>query len=75
MSNTVSRLNTEIVQRLASNIVANCVALNFLMMSQEAVLSLFPLMDNFLQELSSAGQSSPKEAWLLVCSCVRDFFQ
>ena len=32
-------------------------------------------MENFQQELSSVGQSSPKEAWLLVCSCVRGFFQ
>ena len=29
---------------------------------------------NFQQELLSAGQSSPKEAWLLVCCCVRGFF-
>ena len=75
MSNTVSRLNAEITQRLAGNIVANSVALNVLMKSQEAVLSLISWMDNFQQELSSAGQSSPKEAWLLVCSCVRGFFQ
>ena len=32
-------------------------------------------MENFQQELSSAGQSSTKEAWLLVCSCVRSFSQ
>ena len=39
------------------------------------MLSLVSWMENFQQELSSAGQSSPKEAWLLVCSCVRGFFQ
>ena len=32
-------------------------------------------MVNFQQELSSAGQSSPKEVWLRVCSCVRGFSQ
>ena len=75
MSNTGSRLNAEITQRLAGDIVVNSVALNLLMKSQEAVLSLISWMDNFQQELSSAGQSSPKEVWLLVCSCVRGFFQ
>ena len=75
MSNTISRLNAEITQRLAGDIVVNSVALNLLMKSQEAVLSLISWMDNFQQELSSAGQSSPKEVWLLVCSCVRGFFQ
>ena len=38
-------------------------------------LSLISWMENFQQELLSAGQSSPKEAWLLFCSCVRGFFQ
>ena len=39
------------------------------------MLSLVSWMENFQQELSSTGQSSPKEVWLLVCSCVRGFFQ
>ena len=75
MNTVISRINAEIGQRLAGNIVANTVALFFLLKSQEAVLSLVSWMENFQQELSSAGQSSPKEAWLLVCSCVRGFFQ
>ena len=75
MNTVISRINAEIGQRLAGIIVANTVALNFLLKSQEAVLSLVSWMENFQQELSSAGQSSPKEAWLLVCSCVRGFFQ
>ena len=39
------------------------------------MLSLVLWMENFQQEVSSAGQSSPKEVWLLVYSCVRRFFQ
>ena len=75
MNTTISRINTEIGQRLLGNVVANSVALNFLLKSQEALLSLVLWMKNFQQKLSSVGQSSPKEAWLLVCSCVRAFFQ
>ena len=75
MTTTVSRIKALISQRLAGNVVANTVTLNFLLKSQEVVLSLISRMENFQQELSSAGQSSPKEAWLLVCSCVRGFFQ
>lgn len=41
MSNTVSRLNAKIAQRLSGNVVANSVALKFLTKSQKAVLSLF----------------------------------
>ena len=71
----ISRINAGIGQCLSGNVVANSVALNFLLKSQEAVLSLVSWIENFQQELSSAGQSSPKEAWLLVCSCVQGFFQ
>ena len=62
MTTTVSRITAEISQRLAGNVVANTVALNFLLKSQEVVLSLISWMENFHQELSSAGQSSTKEA-------------
>ena len=75
MTTTVSRITAEISQRLAGSLVANSVALNFLLKSQEVILSLVSWMENFQQELSSAGQSSPKEAWLLVCSCVRGYSQ
>ena len=51
------------------------VALNFLLKSQEVILSLVYWMEIFQQELSSVGQFSPKEVWLLVCFCVREYFQ
>ena len=75
MNTTISQINAEIAKRLAGKVVANNVALNFLLKSQEAVISLISWMENFKQELSSAGQSLPTEVWLLVCSCVRRFFQ
>ena len=72
---TVSKITAEISQRFVGNGIANTVALNFLLKSQEVVLSLISCICNFQQELYSAGQSYPKEVWLLVCSCVRGFFQ
>lgn len=39
------------------------------------MLSNVSWMENFQGELSSVGQSSPKEAWILVCSYVRGYFQ
>ena len=52
MSTTISRINAELGKRLTDNVVANTVALNFCVKSQEAVLSLVSWMKNFQQELS-----------------------
>ena len=75
VTTTVSKIATEISQRLVGNVAANIVALNFLLKSQEVILSLISWMENFQQEVSSAEQSSPKETWLLICFCVRGFFE
>ena len=63
MSTTISKIIAKIPQRLAGNIIANTVTLNFLLKSQEAVLSLISWIESIKQKLLSAGQSSPKDAW------------
>ena len=60
MVTTVSNITAEISQRLAGNVIANIVALNFLFQSQKVFLSLRSWIENVQRELSSAGQSSPK---------------
>ena len=75
MSTTILRINAEIYQLLASNVLTNPTTLNFLLKSQEAVLLLAFWINSIEQEPSSAGQSSLKEAWLLDYSCVRDIHQ
>ena len=75
MSNTVAKVTADMAQRLAGTMIAHNVAANFLLKSQQVIFSLLTWMDNFHQELQSGGQSSSKDAWLLVCSCVRGFFK
>ena len=49
-------------------------AQNFLLKSRVTIDSMITWMNNFFQELVSTGSPS-KDAWLLVCSCIRCFFK
>ena len=49
-------------------------AQNFLLKSRSTVDSMLTCMDNFYQGLISTSSPS-KDAWLLVCSCIRCFFK
>ena len=70
----ISILSSDITRNLSGSIVANTVALNCLLQSRSIVESLINWMESFYQELRYAGQSSAKNTWLLVFSCVRGYF-
>ena len=74
MSHILSSINSDISSRLAGLPVALILANTFLVNAKSSIESLLTWMDSFYQELQ-AGDSSSKDAWLLVCSCVRCYFK
>ena len=75
MMNVVSTITSDISSRLAGLPVALTLTNNFLVNARSHIDSLLTRIEFFYQELQQGGQSSTKEAWLLVCSCVRYYFK
>ena len=74
ISHILSSINNDISSRLAGLPVALMLANTFLVNAKSSIESLLTWMDSFYHELQ-ASDSSSKDAWLLVCSCVRFYFK
>ena len=70
MSHILSSINSNISSRLAGFPVPLMLANTFLVNAKSSIESLLTWIDSFYHELQ-AGDSSSKNAWLFVCSCVR----
>lgn len=75
MDNIYDSISCDITSYLSSSSVALLLANTLLVQPKAIVNSLLPSIQSFYQELQAGAQSSPKYAWLLVCSCVRCYFK
>ena len=75
MDNIFDSISGDITSCLSSSSVALMLANTLLVQSKAIVDSLLTWIESFYQELQAGAQSSPKDAWLLVCSCVRYYFK
>ena len=73
LDNIVNSISADILSSLAGTLLASILAQNFLLKSRSTIDSIITWMDNFYQELVSTEAPS-KDSWLLVCSCIRCFF-
>ena len=69
MDNVVDSITSDVSACLHSSPVALMLANTLLVQSKSIVDSLFTWIESFYQELKM------KDAWLLVCSCVRAYFK
>ena len=74
MSHILSSINSNISSRLVGLPVSLMLANNFLVIAKSSIEAFLKLIDSFYYELQ-AGDSSSKDAWLLVCSCVRCYLK
>ena len=74
MSHILSSINSNISSRLAGFPVPLMLANTFLVNAKSSIESLLTWIDSFYHELQ-AGDSSSKDAWLLVCSYVCCYFK
>ena len=75
MDNVVDSITSDVSACLHSSPVALMLANTLLVQSKSIVDSLLTWIESFYQELKMGSHSSPKDAWLLVCSCVRAYFK
>ena len=75
MINVTATITSDISSRLAGLPISLMLANTFLVNARSTVDSLLTWMESFYQELQQGGQSTSKNAWLLVCSCVRCYFK
>ena len=75
MINVTATITSDFSSRLAGLSISLMLANTFLVNARSTVDSLLTWMESFYQELQQDGQSTSKDAWILVCSCVRCYFK
>ena len=68
-------ISGDITSCLSSSSVALMLANALLVQSKAIADSLLTWIESSYQELQTGAQSSPKDVWLLVCSCVRCYLK
>ena len=75
MDNIFDSITSDVSVCLHASLVALMLANNLLVQSKYIIDSLLTWIESFYQELKMGSHLSPKDAWILVFSCVRAYFK
>ena len=75
MDNIFDSITSDVSVCLHASLVALMLANNLLVQSKYIIDSLLTWIESFYQELEMGSHLSPKDAWILVFSCVRAYFK